>query len=302
LSIGVRTCHRNNRQDAADDCETGGEVQMKLDMHCHTKEGSIDGNLPLLENIQILRDKGYQGMLITDHDSYKAYSYWEKLEEKPLFVVLRGIEYDSMNGGHILIVLPTGVRPSILSIRGLPVSFLIDVVHHYGGICGPAHPYGEKFMSLMNTWFGKHHEQILKHFDFLESFNACESRESNNKAEKLAEMYGIPGLGGSDSHRSACAGLGYTELERDILTEDDLIEYIKTKKKVTSGGDFYLHTTKQKIGRANYILVYLFWFYNRFLGYFKAGRRHVEIKRTDLKKEMRQKRDAGDHHYITIKK
>lgn len=33
---------------------------VKIDMHCHTKEGSVDGTLPLLENIEILKKKGYQ--------------------------------------------------------------------------------------------------------------------------------------------------------------------------------------------------------------------------------------------------
>ena len=44
---------------------------MKLDMHCHTKEGSPDGKVELLDNIALLKQKGYQGMLITDHDSSK---------------------------------------------------------------------------------------------------------------------------------------------------------------------------------------------------------------------------------------
>ena len=56
---------------------------MKLDMHCHTKEGSPDGKLELLENIKLLKEKGYQGMLITDHNSYKAYRYYKKLSDKP---------------------------------------------------------------------------------------------------------------------------------------------------------------------------------------------------------------------------
>ena len=65
---------------------------MKLDMHCHTKEGSPDGKLELLENIRILKEKNYHGMLITDHDSYKAYRYYEKLIHKPEdFVVLKEI-------------------------------------------------------------------------------------------------------------------------------------------------------------------------------------------------------------------
>ena len=38
---------------------------VKLDMHCHTKEGSLDGKITLYETILSLREKGYQGMLIT---------------------------------------------------------------------------------------------------------------------------------------------------------------------------------------------------------------------------------------------
>ena len=114
---------------------------MKLDMHCHTKEGSPDCKLELLENIKILKQKGFQGMLITDHDSYKAYRYYKKLPHKPKdFVVLKGIEYDTIDAGHMLIVMPTGVKLPILELRGLPVMLLIEIVHHYGGIIGPA-PY-----------------------------------------------------------------------------------------------------------------------------------------------------------------
>ena len=52
---------------------------------------SPDCKLELLENIEILKQKGYHGMLITDHDSYKAYRYYKKLSQKPEdFVVLKG--------------------------------------------------------------------------------------------------------------------------------------------------------------------------------------------------------------------
>ena len=116
---------------------------MKFDMHCHTKEGSPDGKLPLLENIEILKRKGYQGMLITDHNSYRAYRYYQKLRQKPdNFVVLKGIEYDTIDAGHILIIMPDNVKLPLLELRGLPVLLLIEIVHHYGGILGPAHPCG----------------------------------------------------------------------------------------------------------------------------------------------------------------
>ena len=94
---------------------------MKLDMHCHTKEGSPDGKLALLENIALLKEKGYQGMLITDHNSYKAYRYYKKLADKPDdFVVLKGIEYDTIDAGHMIIIMPTGAKLPILELGGLP--------------------------------------------------------------------------------------------------------------------------------------------------------------------------------------
>ena len=46
---------------------------MKFDMHCHTKEGSLDGKVPVEEFIQALMDRGYDGMLVSDHNSYHGY-------------------------------------------------------------------------------------------------------------------------------------------------------------------------------------------------------------------------------------
>ena len=38
---------------------------MKFDMHCHTKAGSIDAKVPLERYIEILKEKGFGGMLVT---------------------------------------------------------------------------------------------------------------------------------------------------------------------------------------------------------------------------------------------
>ena len=40
---------------------------MKLDMHCHVKEGSIDSKVSLDDYIIKLKEDGFDGMLITDH-------------------------------------------------------------------------------------------------------------------------------------------------------------------------------------------------------------------------------------------
>ncbi len=38
---------------------------MKFDMHCHTKEGSLDGKVPIEEFVRVLKEKGFDGMLVT---------------------------------------------------------------------------------------------------------------------------------------------------------------------------------------------------------------------------------------------
>lgn len=275
---------------------------MKLDMHCHTKEGSPDGKTALLDNIAILKQKGFDGMLVADHNSYKAYRYYRNLpkKEKPKdFTVLCGIEYDTLDAGHILVILPTNIRPRLLELRGLPVLFLIEIVHRYGGILGPAHPCGEKFLSIFNTHLGKAlHEKLLRKFDFIEAYNACEDEISNHIAKVMAFKYHLPEFGGSDSHKADCIGLGYTVLQEEVKNENELIEYIKAGNPAISGGTHYFHTTKHKLGKANDILVYSFWFYNRFLALLRKKARNLELDRNQLLQQTRRPKAK----YITLRR
>ena len=171
---------------------------MKIDMHCHVREGSVDSRVSLDEYITTLKEKGFDGMLITDHDTYHGYRHWKyhmkgKVHED--FVVLKGIEYDTLDAGHIICIMPEGVKMRLLEVKGLPVSVLIDFVHRHGGILGPAHPCGEKYLSFTNTSRFYNSPELIKRFDFIEAFNACKSAESNERARKLAEKYKKPGIG-----------------------------------------------------------------------------------------------------------
>ena len=73
---------------------------MKIDMHCHVREGSIDSKVPIEEFIKKLQSKGIGGMLVTDHDTYNGYRHWKntiKGRKYKDFVVLKGIEYDTLD-------------------------------------------------------------------------------------------------------------------------------------------------------------------------------------------------------------
>lgn len=254
---------------------------MKIDMHCHVKEGSIDSKVAMEDFICKLKEKGIDGMLVTDHDTYNGYRYWKehiKGKKHQDFVVLKGIEYDTLDAGHILIIMPQGVKMRLLELRGLPLNLLIDFVHHNGGICGPAHPCGEKYLSFTNTKCWQRSPELLKKFDFVETFNACEPPQSNAGAKLLAEKYNLPQTGGSDAHKIDCVGMAYTVFEKPIETELDLIMQIRKREPIKAEGDFYTKTTKDKIGKLNKVLIFSFWFYNRGLALMKKHRRKNKIQ------------------------
>ena len=267
---------------------------MKFDMHCHTKEGSIDGRVSIADYIRILKEKGYQGMLVTDHNSYDGYRYWKeelKDQEGQDFVVLKGIEYDTINAGHMIVVMPEGVKPRILEVRGMPISLLLTVVHAYGGIVGPAHPFGEKYMSFSGTKvFKRFKDPIMRKFDFVETFNACEPPERNQEAKNLAREYYLPGFGGSDSHKENCVGLAYTEFRMPITCESDLIAAVRKKAPMKAGGEYYHGTTKEKIGAVNHVLVYSFWLYNKATALLRTHKRHVKARYLEVGRAVEPQR------------
>ena len=201
---------------------------MKIDMHCHVKEGSIDSKVGVEEYITILKKHGFQGMVITDHDTYNGYRYWKeniKGKKHTDFVVLKGIEYDTRDAGHILVIM--------------------------------------KYMSFTNARRYYLSPEIVKRFDFVEAFNSCEPVSSNSGAEKLAKKYGKVMTGGSDSHKPDCVGRGYTILPEPVTCETELISLIHKKTPFKAGGVLYNKTTKEKIGKINKLLVYSFWVYNK---------------------------------------
>lgn len=264
---------------------------MKLDMHCHTHEGSVDSKISVEEYIRILREKGFDGMVITDHDTYNGYRYWkEHIKGKKYrdFVVFKGIEYDTNNAGHMLVIMPENVKLRILEMRGMPLPMLLFIVHAFGGIVGPAHPFGEKYLSFANTRYFRMNRNIVDRFDFLETFNSCETPERNMQARQLANIYNKPGFGGSDSHKLDCIGTAFTRLPEYVTKESELIDLVKKKVPIKYGGTIYKGTTKEKIGKANNVLLYSFWVYNKILGLSQVMRRRGQSRYLNMNTSHKQ--------------
>lgn len=197
---------------------------MIFDMHCHTCEGSPDAIVSLEETIERLREKGYNGMLVSDHNSYSGYKSLRKNYDD--FKVLRGIEYDSKDGGHLLIILPHKIQYDIFEYRCMRTEDVVKIVHALDGIVGPAHPYDYFKLGFCNTKL-KDNLELLKQFDFIETFNGCLNQKGAILSDHLAKELNKPCFGGSDSHSIAKVGLGRTEFPCDIQSEDDVISCVK---------------------------------------------------------------------------
>ena len=258
---------------------------MKYDFHCHTKEGSIDAKVDVLSYARFLKGKGFQGMMVTDHNSYKGYRAWLKQKQEGLapedFTVLRGIEYDTLDAGHILVIMPDHVELKLLELRGMPVQLLARVVHKYGGILGPAHPYGAKFLSAMCSKRLEKDPSLIHEFDFVEAFNTCETPFSNEKARALARMHGKPMFGGSDSHKEAYIGTAYTELPKKISCCDDLIRLVKERAEITCGGTEREPKLQRPFTKA--VLGMCWKVYNRGLAVVKQHARKLRLEEIGLR-------------------
>ncbi|MGI6767215.1 MAG: CehA/McbA family metallohydrolase [Lentihominibacter sp.] len=246
---------------------------MKFDLHCHTKEGSFDAKVTVREYAEKFMELGFDGFMITDHNSFRGCQEWDRIKDEPQYreynggkglTVLQGIEYDTKDAGHMLVVLPDGVYLPLLKMRGMRCKKLISFVHSCGGILGLAHPFGVPSSSAMG--FKLMNEKLIRRMDFIEVFNTCETPVSNKLALELAEKYGLPGISGSDSHVADYIGSAYTEFsEFDITCNNDLIAAIKGGH-ITAAIGVEREETKKARVKGHWISQLGYRAYNRGLG------------------------------------
>lgn len=202
-------------------------------MHVHCKEGSpLDAKLSIFDVVGNLKTRGFDGMMITDHNSYGGYEAWLESERRD-FIVIKAVEYSTLDAGHCLVVVPNNVDTKIFTVLGLRVKELINIVHGVGGIIGLAHPfyYGRLGLCNMRKW--KNNLDICNEFDFIEGINSSNWMLQNKNAVSLAKYFNRPVTAGSDVHRTAALGtastLFKTKLNNKSCTpEDDFIEMFKS--------------------------------------------------------------------------
>ena len=212
------------------------------ELHSHTSTASLCSIVEPEEYIQFYIDRGFSGMVITDHfyhgntsinrrlpwdvfiDEYCEGFYRAQREgDKRGFTVLFGFEQKFSDGTDEYIIL--GISPEWLKshpeIRDMERVPFFKTIKAHGGFVIQAHPFRERYyVSKINL--------ALDYVDAIEVLNLGDEDLHSRRSYEYAKNLGLPMTAGTDIHslgeRDLVAGVG---LEREIFTVEELIEEIK---------------------------------------------------------------------------
>ena len=221
---------------------------MKWELHAHCSETSLCGHIPAQEVVKNYLEKGYTGLVLTDHYSAKTlralpgegaerveswlrgYHIAREAGERYGLTVLFGLEARLQFNDNDFLIL--GTTPDFL--RANPdlhlgtLHELHEAVQSAGGLLIQAHPYREE------SCFPENADDL----DGIEVFNGCPRHENfNERALAFAEKH--PHLirtSGSDYHRPMDLATSGIETDRCIETGADLVKCLKDNAFTRIGG------------------------------------------------------------------
>lgn len=225
------------------------EYICRYETHCHTNWCSACAHNSPAEMAEAYYNKGYSGMVITDHflrgntavdkslpweekmkRYYAAYEAARDWAEGKDFHVLFGLEHHYGDGKE---VLTYGIGlPFLLEHINLHLYSLGDYskfVHEAGGFLSMAHPYRHA------PYINPDVKPQPKYLDGAEIFNFFNTGEENKQAAILAEKHGLLPTSGGDVHsiQEEAIGMAGIALKAPVDTGEELVEVLR-------GGDYRL--------------------------------------------------------------
>lgn len=188
---------------------------MIIDMHIHQKMNSSDSKLDLFEAIEVAKQRGLDGICITDHDDLGLRPMAQTISTETGFPVYVGVEIFTLDGD--LLCFGIDEMPQ----ERLSAQETIDYVNDRGGVTIAAHPYRHN-----NRGLGDHIARVSG-LGAVEAFNGRTDALSNMKARNIALDLDLPQSGGSDSHTDTEVGNFATEFTVPVNSEADLVSSIR---------------------------------------------------------------------------
>lgn len=169
------------------------------------------------EAIMRAKERGLDGICITDHDTMDIrHTLSEGIQENGICVIF-GMEYSTSQGDFL--VFGSFERLA----RELPAHQLLQTVERKGGVAVAAHPFRRK--RPVN-------EKIIQEglCGAIESLNGRNTLTENLAAGRWRRRYDLIECGGSDAHTIVEVGTFATRFFVPIRTRSDLITALKKRR------------------------------------------------------------------------
>lgn len=186
---------------------------MLVDLHCHSLPLSQCSALRPEDLVDAARERGLDGICLTEHDCAWDARQLAVLRERTRFPVFAAIELTT-DRGHILAfgLVPGGPPlPTLAAARA--------AADRLGGLLFLAHPARD---GLLRT-----DHALVSALDGVEAVNGSDSRLQNVAATGLARGFPRPGIAGSDAHTLAEIGRAATRFDTPITTATELVAALR---------------------------------------------------------------------------
>ena len=234
----------------------------KYELHSHTKEGSKCSVLPAKELVHFYKEKGYDGVFISDHLTgnttvapgtpwkermtefyHNGYEIAKEEGDKIGLKVFFAPEFSLNCNDFLILGLSKEWWLAQENFLELKPNERFDLIHEGGGFVIHAHPFAEA------RWI-----ECIKLFprkvDAVEVFNGGGTVEFNRNALWYARAYHLPMTAGSDTHNVDIDNLCGIEVDHECFTVEDIINAIKdgSAKPFSQLHNFLLNETEKERG------------------------------------------------------
>ena len=205
-------------------------TSIKLDLHIHTIY-SGDSLIKPLDAVKYAKQKGLDGLAITDHHSLKAYRIMKEVASDQNLVIIPGVEINT-NIGDVIALF---VNEKFKFKEHEKFLDIFEKIKEVDGIIVIPHPFDFLRDSTLQI---KHiNDSIIKKFiDGIEIINSrIILKRSIKKAREFNKKYNLFESGGSDAHSIKEIGNGYTLIQDTDKSHESIRRSLLSNKSRSMG-------------------------------------------------------------------
>jgi predicted metal-dependent phosphoesterase TrpH len=203
---------------------------MRIDLHTHSYPVSPCSGMNASELLAAAQRTGLDGVCVTDHLFARGGFYAQALAPVGGIPVFRGVEARTTLGDILVFGLDEDYA------EGIDGETLLWHVRQMGGASILAHPFRHAGGWALWYWLkqrglaldsGLTLRREFAYLDAVEVLNGGAQPAEVEQARLLSEILSLPATGGSDAHAPGHVGRMYTEFERQINSEAELVTELR---------------------------------------------------------------------------